>query len=289
MPRPPRSAPRSPGFVRSAATLRPASGSTSTRIRRWRRATPCWRARWVRWRGGISSRSEEHTSELQSPVHLVCRLLLEKKNNRRRHSRSSRCPYALSFFCFESRGAHRDLHSFPTRRSSDLPRRGRPASCDRRPRSARHRAARRPGFGVGDGQHLAGALAGSAGAAVFPRDRKSTRLNSSHPSISYAVFCLKKKTTADATLGPAVVHMHLVFFVLNLAAPTEIYTLSLHDALPIFRAEVARLRAIGGHAPPGIGQHVDPDSALATGNTLLARSLGPLARRYFLEIGRAHV
>src|SRR5690348_17913055 len=27
----------------------------------------------------------------------------------------------------------------------------------------------------------------------YPRDRKSTRLNSSHPSISYAVFCLKKK------------------------------------------------------------------------------------------------
>src|SRR5689334_24631662 len=27
-----------------------------------------------------------------------------------------------------------------------------------------------------------------------PRDRKSTRLNSSHSSISYAVFCLKKKT-----------------------------------------------------------------------------------------------
>src|SRR5690348_17879304 len=28
----------------------------------------------------IADRSEEHTSELQSPVHLVCRLLLEKKN-----------------------------------------------------------------------------------------------------------------------------------------------------------------------------------------------------------------
>src|SRR5438876_10456325 len=28
---------------------------------------------------GARSRSEEHTSELQSPVHLVCRLLLEKK------------------------------------------------------------------------------------------------------------------------------------------------------------------------------------------------------------------
>src|SRR5438876_2238562 len=27
------------------------------------------------------------------------------------------------------------------------------------------------------------------------KDRKSTRLNSSHPSISYAVFCLKKKTS----------------------------------------------------------------------------------------------
>src|SRR5690348_17509243 len=31
-------------------------------------------------RGGVLLRSEEHTSELQSPVHLVCRLLLEKKN-----------------------------------------------------------------------------------------------------------------------------------------------------------------------------------------------------------------
>src|SRR5438876_5897891 len=29
--------------------------------------------------------------------------------------------------------------------------------------------------------------------ALVARDRKSTRLNSSHPSISYAVFCLKKK------------------------------------------------------------------------------------------------
>src|SRR5690348_17554164 len=30
-------------------------------------------------------RSEEHTSELQSPVHLVCRLLLEKKKKKTRH------------------------------------------------------------------------------------------------------------------------------------------------------------------------------------------------------------
>src|SRR5438876_4530151 len=32
-------------------------------------------------RGERMGRSEEHTSELQSPVHLVCRLLLEKKND----------------------------------------------------------------------------------------------------------------------------------------------------------------------------------------------------------------
>src|ERR1041385_9287515 len=35
----------------------------------------------VNWLGGRSSRSEEHTSELQSRLHLVCRLLLEKKKN----------------------------------------------------------------------------------------------------------------------------------------------------------------------------------------------------------------
>src|SRR5438876_3478691 len=33
--------------------------------------------------GRIARRSEEHTSELQSPVHLVCRLLLEKKKDDR--------------------------------------------------------------------------------------------------------------------------------------------------------------------------------------------------------------
>src|SRR5690348_17465907 len=38
----------------------------------------------------------------------------------------------------------------------------------------------------------AGRIENSA-AASAPADRKSTRLNSSHPSNSYAVFCLKKK------------------------------------------------------------------------------------------------
>src|SRR5437879_8584374 len=36
-------------------------------------------------RSASLERSEEHTSELQSPMYLVCRLLLEKKKNRRQH------------------------------------------------------------------------------------------------------------------------------------------------------------------------------------------------------------
>src|SRR2546426_5858413 len=48
-------------------------GGTSAGARRWSRNRPdCLPAE--------SQRSEEHTSELQSPCNLVCRLLLEKKN-----------------------------------------------------------------------------------------------------------------------------------------------------------------------------------------------------------------
>src|ERR1039457_3338847 len=96
-------------------------------------------------------------------------------------------------------------------------------------------------------------------------DRKSTRLNSSHLVISYAVFCLKKKkqkkkpihTTRDRQPPLSVRHLHspavsvvrwrcrsvahgvlcsrlcFFFFFFNDTATTEIYTLSLHDALPI--------------------------------------------------------
>src|SRR5215813_9421438 len=79
-------------------------------------------------------------------------------------------------------------------------------------------------------------------------DRKSTRLNSSHVRISYAVFCLKKKTnTSDEALrrrGPetlvidaggrtVIPGLNDSFFFFNDTATTEIYTLSLHDALPI--------------------------------------------------------
>src|SRR3712207_7007424 len=40
---------------------------------------------------------------------------------------------------------------------------------------------------------LAAMGGGRAGSGQGARDRKSTRLNSSHANISYAVFCLKKK------------------------------------------------------------------------------------------------
>src|ERR1039457_4717448 len=100
---------------------------------------------------------------------------------------------------------------------------------------------------------------------LFRSDRKSTRLNSSHLVISYAVFCLKKKTTTQAlrvndnihdahapdTRAPrspghlrrervrslwvchSVTMVLVFFFFFNDTATTEIYTLSLHDALPI--------------------------------------------------------
>src|SRR5206468_12529360 len=101
--------------------------------------------------------------------------------------------YLFSFFFFYRYGHHRDLHSFPTRRSSDLlaverlslarvdsprARRGPVARRRAAPRSERAASRRRPRRRL-----RPRAL----------RDRKSTRLNSSHDQISYAVFCLKKK------------------------------------------------------------------------------------------------
>src|SRR3712207_8422836 len=52
--------------------------------------------------------------------------------------------------------------------------------------------------GLGDAEHgvevlLQPVLAGHDASLPLTSDRKSTRLNSSHANISYAVFCLKKK------------------------------------------------------------------------------------------------
>src|SRR5439155_26106935 len=86
---------------------------------------------------------------------------------------------------------HRDLHSFPTRRSSDLSspglRSGTPSEVPFRSRQEVVTGAMRDGErGVFESDIWRPALEKYA-------DRKSTRLNSSHVAISYAVFCLKKK------------------------------------------------------------------------------------------------
>src|SRR5688572_30967153 len=46
--------------------------------------------------------------------------------------------------------------------------------------------------------------------AVLDRDRKSTRLNSSHSQISYAVFCLKKKKLNDGLAASPLHSLRLV-------------------------------------------------------------------------------
>src|SRR3712207_8350532 len=57
------------------------------------------------------------------------------------------------------------------------------------------------------------------------QDRKSTRLNSSHANISYAVFCLKKKTTTVAvllivinflTMTPFIIILSLIYHIIHI-------------------------------------------------------------------------
>src|SRR5690348_17757221 len=95
---------------------------------------------------------------------------------------------ALSIFFIESFRAQLVLHSFPTRRSSDLE-----LLLD--------------SVGGGAWPFLVGGVIclvdsdNERDSSLLNRcsitDRKSTRLNSSHPSISYAVFCLKKKNNSN--------------------------------------------------------------------------------------------
>src|SRR5690606_42155143 len=91
----------------------------------------------------------------------------------------------------------RDLHSFPTRRSSDLLRTlGNPVLAA----LERTREGQNPDEPVPmSPEDMAAAqrelpdLLREVCKVALCRDRKSTRLNSSHVKISYAVFCLKKK------------------------------------------------------------------------------------------------
>src|SRR5439155_5710423 len=65
-------------FFKTADQAREATNATYNMLR-------MWQVHVFSWIGltDIASRSEEHTSELQSRAHLVCRLLLEKKNHNR--------------------------------------------------------------------------------------------------------------------------------------------------------------------------------------------------------------
>src|SRR5258705_320389 len=134
-------------------------------------------------------RSEEHTSELQSLRHLVCRLLLEKKKNMthsllyffflmiRRPPRSTLFPYTTLF-----RSSSKRLYRQSTITTSTFSRISwKPLSIAASCESSRNRQSRRP------------ESAFRASSSITLEDRKSTRLNSSHLGISYAVFCLKKK------------------------------------------------------------------------------------------------
>src|SRR5438874_10334197 len=87
------------------------------------------------------------------------------------------------FFLLECTASLTVLYSFPTRRSSDL-------------LGVVDDVLEEAGEGVLALGHDDQALAPASCSSPAPRpdrDRKSTRLNSSHVEISYAVFCLKKK------------------------------------------------------------------------------------------------
>src|SRR4051795_2071589 len=116
-------------------------------------------------------------------------------------------------------------------------------------------------------------------------DRKSTRLNSSHTLISYAVFCLKKKTAhprlrTGGDLPPLRPAHHAqplrptrvaicgailascvrltpdsgyFFFFFNDTAPPEIYPLSLPDALPINDTATTEIYPLSLHDASDLG------------------------------------
>src|SRR5687768_17627322 len=106
-------------------------------------------------------------------------------------------------FIFSFYRANLDLHSFPTRRSSDLQLGHDSLRVDAAGQDVavfavvgKNVVARLEGRHHADDRRL---LTQIEVAVAADLDRKSTRLNSSHGYISYAVFCLKKKKTVVST------------------------------------------------------------------------------------------
>src|SRR5690606_41669978 len=104
--------------------------------------------------------------------------------------------FSVSLFCFAVFLTQSRSHSSPTRRSSDLtPTNHRLESgIPGQPRFAPHVwGGRQADSSSTYNLRHVWILAAAAGKLPSWGDRKSTRLNSSHVKISYAVFCLKKK------------------------------------------------------------------------------------------------
>src|SRR5436309_11952440 len=95
---------------------------------------------------------------------------------------------SVTLFFFSCYAATRALHSFPTRRSSDLQAY---SLLKNEPMANLATAELKQAVGLG------GLVPGEDVVILHQEDRKSTRLNSSHVKISYAVFCLKKKKKSD--------------------------------------------------------------------------------------------
>src|SRR5690606_41679125 len=100
-----------------------------------------------------------------------------------------------------SSGHHRHLHSFPTRRSSDL-RKGLLSTQQQLVRPLKVMESNKHEHPDLDYRSLTriGWLSLSPHLVTAYQDRKSTRLNSSHVKISYAVFCLKKKKMTSSNV-----------------------------------------------------------------------------------------
>src|SRR5206468_7121692 len=80
----------------------------------------------------------------------------------------------------------------------DLVRVDRPVAVDKEITEIADRCMKSPGGGPALLFQQPTLLAGGRSRYPVAVDRKSTRLNSSHDQISYAVFCLKKKTNTSA-------------------------------------------------------------------------------------------
>src|SRR5690349_8958306 len=215
--------------------------------------------RWVH--GDPSSRSEEHTSELQSRRDLVCRLL--------RPPTSTLFPYTTLFRSCGGSGRARPLPRCSHRNAGVRPI---PAgSPNASPSASAHRRAEcRTRVHRGTHNLPVGGCTGTR-----RRDRKSTRLNSSHVEISYAVFCAPRHLHSFPTRRSSDLAAVAVVLARFRGAHTE--TLEFGQYRPDHRTLLLQRVHIAE-------QNVELE---CTEVHTTSRSVG--ARGPVVEIGRAHV